>query len=283
MTIDMVRKYENNLTVGKAIGFYFLSFILLFAVDLLVHLILGMIGLGANAIYFPSQDIVLIATALLVLRKYGYSENDIFCSLTKVNLLFWFLILISTASQIPISLVIASGVERLFPKPEFFVKLEQELEGYYTAKSFLEYFRLMILGGVLASLAEELFFRGFLQTVFCQRLGDIKGIVLASLFFMFSHLMPWGFPDKFLGGLFLGFLYLRTGTLWAPIFAHFLNNSVLFSVLFFFNRNSENLGNYITTSLPLHFVASLIFCVSTYFIFMLTKKSTPKTVIPNIT
>lgn len=276
---NMVEYLKKELTVGKAIGFYFLSFILLFVVELSVNLILEMIGLGANAIYFPSDQIVCIALALLVLRKYGYSENEIFSTPTKVNLPLWFLIVVSTISLIPIVDVIYSCVIKIFPMPQFWVELQKHIiQEYFKPHSFLDYLRLIILGGVLTGLSEEFFHRGFLQTVFCQRLGNTKGVILASLLFVIPHVIPWSFPHIFLMGLFLGFLYLRTGTLWASIFAHSLNNIICFFGLFFDKNSDPNHAFPVYISLP----ALMIFCLSIYSIFVLTKKSAPKAAIPNM-
>ena len=140
--------------------------------------------------------------------------------------------------------------------------------------SFLDYLRLVILGGILTGLAEEFFHRGFLQSVFCQRLGNTKGLILASFLFVFPHVIPWWFPHVFLMGLFLGFLYLRTGSLWTSIFAHFLNNTIAFSVLYF-DRNSGGP----TRTFPLYVLlaSSVFFCLSTYFIFVLTRKPASST------
>jgi membrane protease YdiL (CAAX protease family) len=79
----------------------------------------------------------------------------------------------------------------------------------------------LVLG---APLTEEPLFRGLILGGFALRYGPRKGIIYTALFFALVHLNPWQFPTGLLMGAFLGWLTLRTGSLWPVVFAHFLNN-----------------------------------------------------------
>ena len=87
-------------------------------------------------------------------------------------------------------------------------------------------------------LPEEFFYRGFLQTRFCEWLGSRKGLLLSSAIFgmvhVFSRLMVQGFSytipaviigvTTFISGLIFGILYLKTGSIFPSATAHiFLN------------------------------------------------------------
>lgn len=78
---------------------------------------------------------------------------------------------------------------------------------------------------LLGPLIEELLFRGFLQPFLGQFVGERGGLVLASLLFAGLHGVA-GLPILFALSLFLGWLKLRTRSLWVPWFAHALNNAV---------------------------------------------------------
>ncbi len=87
---------------------------------------------------------------------------------------------------------------------------------------------LFILQAVVAApLAEELIFRGFLQTglvtvgvkVAGTTSGRRLGIVATSLLFAAVH-EPFSWPAIFVLSLFLGWLYERRGNLWLPIMVH---------------------------------------------------------------
>jgi membrane protease YdiL (CAAX protease family) len=90
-------------------------------------------------------------------------------------------------------------------------------------------FAAVILG---APIAEETVFRGYLFPAFRQRMGLRPALFLQAALFSFIHLDPVGFAPRFLLGVVLGELSLFTGSLWASIFAHALNNGVS-SLLYF--------------------------------------------------
>lgn len=86
---------------------------------------------------------------------------------------------------------------------------------------------------LLVALPEEFFFRGYLQ----YRLGNnIKGIIVVSILFAAGHFLTlcvWGLHSldvcsqsvlTFFPSLVMGYLYYKTGTLWASILFHFLAN-----------------------------------------------------------
>lgn len=93
---------------------------------------------------------------------------------------------------------------------------------------------------VMAPLVEEFLFRGVLQTYFKKRLGAHAAILLSALLFALFHFSPGqglGNVSLILSllilGTFLGFLYERQGSLWAPIGLHIAFNSIsAFRILF---------------------------------------------------
>lgn len=81
---------------------------------------------------------------------------------------------------------------------------------------------------VVAPLTEELVFRGILVRGLAIRYGARRGIVFGALIFALAHLYPAKLPGVFAGGLMLGWLVLRTGSVWPGVFAHMLNNGIAF-------------------------------------------------------
>lgn len=78
---------------------------------------------------------------------------------------------------------------------------------------------------LLPALTEEAMYRGFIQTATVQRWGLVVGLVVASFIFSFAHLEPAGFLSRILMGLWFGYLFWRTGSLWPGALAHTLNNT----------------------------------------------------------
>jgi len=81
---------------------------------------------------------------------------------------------------------------------------------------------------VLAPLAEEIFFRGVLQSAVRQWSASPWGAVLAaSAFFAAMHLdQPQALPSLFALAVAMGYNYERTGRLWAPVLIHAAFNAV---------------------------------------------------------
>ncbi|EYF01229.1 CPBP family intramembrane glutamic endopeptidase [Chondromyces apiculatus] len=85
--------------------------------------------------------------------------------------------------------------------------------------------RMLCLGaGIVAALADETLFRGYLQPALISRLGSALGVILTALLFAATHfprsatqLVTWIFL-----GLIFGVLRGRDQPLWAPAIAHTL-------------------------------------------------------------
>jgi membrane protease YdiL (CAAX protease family) len=92
----------------------------------------------------------------------------------------------------------------------------------------------MLMIAVIPAIGEEMLFRGLFQRLFGEWLKNIHvAIFLAAFLFAAVHLQFYGLLPRMVMGVLFGYLYLWTGTLWAPVFAHFLNNgaAVLVSYL----------------------------------------------------
>ena len=92
-----------------------------------------------------------------------------------------------------------------------------------------------ILLSLTAGICEETAFRGYLLTrikIFGRTKGWLLPIIISSLAFGSGHAYQGlgGFFLLTLYGAMFALLYLRTGSLWAPIIAHFFQD---FSALFF--------------------------------------------------
>lgn len=84
----------------------------------------------------------------------------------------------------------------------------------------------LFLIAALAGLGEELLFRGTLQPILQQATGNRHyGIWITAFLFSAIHLQFFGFVPRMILGALLGYLYLYTRNLWAPIAAHALNNA----------------------------------------------------------
>lgn len=88
---------------------------------------------------------------------------------------------------------------------------------------------IFIVGGCIAPVAEELFFRGFVYTFF-RRWGIICALAVSTAIFVVLH-APIGIPyTQIVGGLVFALAYETTGNLTVPMTIHCLGNLAIFSL-----------------------------------------------------
>jgi membrane protease YdiL (CAAX protease family) len=85
---------------------------------------------------------------------------------------------------------------------------------------------LLLIVGIGAPVAEEVFFRGLTQRSAARRFGPWTALVGTAAFFAATHFEPLQFPALFAFGLILGALVWATGRLGTSIFAHLAFNLV---------------------------------------------------------
>jgi len=86
-----------------------------------------------------------------------------------------------------------------------------------------------VLGVVLgAPLAEEVLFRGYGLARIRELGGERRALLFTALVFALAHGSWVKLPGTFAIGLFLGWLVLRTGSLWPALLGHFTNNGTAY-------------------------------------------------------
>lgn len=115
----------------------------------------------------------------------------------------------------------------------------------------------LVMIGLLASIGEELLFRGVLIRLFREWFGNYHAAIwLSAILFSALHLQFYGFLPRMLLGVVLGYLFVWSGSLWVPIIAHFINNASAVFVAYLHNKGSietdvESFGNYENTTIIL--------------------------------
>lgn len=126
---------------------------------------------------------------------------------------------------------IAAGVliERFLPSVDL---AESQEIGFLNAAGGVELWLAFAALVVIAPFAEELIFRGFLLPALSGPFRVWFGVVLTSLIFGLLH-PPLGAQITIgIFGLFLGYAYLRSGSLWPAIALHSGKNLIAFLFLF---------------------------------------------------
>lgn len=98
----------------------------------------------------------------------------------------------------------------------------------------------LILLGMCAGIGEELLFRGAIQFAAYRWMPSIAAIVVASILFGLAHFITWWYAILAgLASLYLGWVFLVTGSLMPPIIAHAVYDIV---VLVYLAKSTPHLG-----------------------------------------
>lgn len=98
--------------------------------------------------------------------------------------------------------------------------------------------RAMPMGGwtlvtvcVLAPIFEEIIFRGRLFSMLHRSVGALTSAVITALLFGLVHGDPRVMIDGFVAGMIFSFLYIRKGSIIAPILVHMCNNAIAYALM----------------------------------------------------
>ncbi len=109
----------------------------------------------------------------------------------------------------------------------------------------------IVIIALIPAIGEEMIFRGLMIPIIRKWTGSGHVAVWISAFlFSAIHLQFYGFLPRFILGALLGYLFLSTKSLYAPIIAHFVNNAVALTLLFLMARGSidADLDSFVPTS-----------------------------------
>ena len=92
----------------------------------------------------------------------------------------------------------------------------------------------LLMIGLLPAVGEEFLFRGILQRILKDMTGNKHFAVwISAILFSAIHMQFFGFIPRMLLGVFFGYLLIWTGSIWIPVFAHFVNNASAVLVTYF--------------------------------------------------
>jgi uncharacterized protein len=90
-----------------------------------------------------------------------------------------------------------------------------------------------LTAAVLAPIAEEIYFRGYVFRAYYEQKGPLQAYLFSAALFALVHLNLPAFLPIFAVGLFLAYVYRRTGSILPGMLAHAFNNAVAFAFLYF--------------------------------------------------
>lgn len=113
--------------------------------------------------------------------------------------------------------------------------------GYYVIYVFLMC--------VVPALFEETLFRGLILNGMREK-GKTFAVVMSALIFMLMHGGPDQTIHQFILGIILGYVFIYSGTIWAPVLIHFLNNFYAVTAIYISGQMSGTGAETVVETLP---------------------------------
>lgn len=192
-----------------------------------------------------SQTLATIGTFLVPSLLFAYCYNRQWFDYNAANR--WpkqsmiNIVLILSVTLLPVVGVLSSFNQNIMPQEghvaEFMRDLEEAanhiLEIVTSQRSSWDLVSNILVFAVLAGICEEFFFQGALQPLMMNWTKNPHvGILLTALIFSALHFQFYGFIPRFLLGVYLGYLFYWSRSLWLPILAHVLHNALSLMVDF---------------------------------------------------
>lgn len=214
VAILLCANYINNIVVMKWLQLVQTVFTFVLPAFLLAHFV----GKGVTYLKFTSVRSPLIWLSVILLMPLALPAVNWLKSLNDLVVLPHFM----------------SGVELWMQQMEH--QSEVLTDKFLSVSSYSGLALNLLVMAAIPALGEELFFRGILQTVLGEKFNRHLAVWITAFIFSAIHLQFYGFLPRFLLGAALGYLFLFSGSIWASIVAHFINNA-LAVVLFFLTFN----------------------------------------------
>jgi len=166
-------------------------------------------------------EILLIFFPTLLILKIAKTDVKKVLRMNPTKPLNFLIVLLIAVPLLILVLIITQLINLIFPIPESYLKAMSEL----LKMENIGLWQIIIIVGVLPGICEEIMFRGYFINVF-KKNGFWKSIIFTALLFGIFHLDPFRLLPATLNGIWLGYLLLKTNSIFVPIFAHFVNNSL---------------------------------------------------------
>ena len=176
------------------------------------------------------QAIGLFILPGFLLAMYFSAKPLNYLGFNKISANLGFLTVLTILFAFPAINLLASLNEQI-NLPEWMTSMEEKAQlltkAFMQVAGFGDIIVNIFMIAILPAIGEELIFRGVLQKLFTQLTGKaIWGIIISAALFSAMHLQFQGFIPRFALGVLLGYLFVWSGSIWLPIIAHFINNSI---------------------------------------------------------
>lgn len=197
----------------------FLALVLIAIVQIPAHFVMRAGWLSAGVAM--NELLAIAGVPMLLIRCLRLDARELLPH-ARPNAMLAAAVVIATAGAVIVIDYATVASELLIPVPD---RIESDYRMLMASQGAAEIALKIVVLCLLPALCEEIFFRGFCLVSLARRFGAPAGIVGSALLFAALHGNAWYLHLYFLLGLLLGLIFWRSGTLWAPVLAHLINNA----------------------------------------------------------
>lgn len=186
-----------------------------------------------------SQTLTTIGAFLIPALLFAYCQDRMWFNYNAANrkppYSMTNIVLILSITLLPVVGVLSAFNQNIMPQEgtvaEFMRDMEEAanhiLELVTSQRSTWDLIANLLIFAVLAGVCEEFFFQGALQPLMMKWTKSPHiGILITALIFSALHFQFYGFIPRFVLGVYLGYLFFWSRSLWLPILAHVLHNAL---------------------------------------------------------
>ncbi len=237
-----MKRTDLVLTLGQRLLLLLCFFLICYIATTVLSVVLGHVlaGRGAAALRISAllQDILAfivpaVGTAVIVSRR----PAELLCLTKRPGLLMLALVAVVLIVSVPVQEAVIYWNYNISLPEQFdgLLQMCKQLEtlAFETLKTMLGDTGVaslvvnILIVGVAAGVSEELLFRGCFQRLLVTGGVNVHVAIWAVAFcFSAMHMQFLGFVPRMLLGAYFGYLLLWSGSVWVPITAHVLNNTI---------------------------------------------------------
>jgi membrane protease YdiL (CAAX protease family) len=127
----------------------------------------------------------------------------------------------------------------------------KQVQAIMQLKNFSDYLLALVIMAFLPALCEETLFRGGLQNFLTRSIKKPwLSIIIVSIIFSIVHFSFYGFLPRMFLGIMLGLIFHYTGSIWLCIIAHFFNNALAVTQLYYYTSHGKALKDVADQNTP---------------------------------
>lgn len=196
----------------------------------------------------------LITAKILHRKPLRFLGFNLYFSIRQLGLVILIMLvsmpLVGALSELNKSIPLSPSLTATFRKLED--TYDQQVKVLAHINGWGEYFLSMIVMAFAPAIFEEVLFRGGLQNIIQKMTNNPwVSIGVTSVIFSLIHFSFYGFLPRIALGVILGLIFYLSQSLWLSIFAHFFNNAIIVTEMFYLTKKGKPVDASMNETFPI--------------------------------